>query len=36
MVARKQKICSPVGMATATEAAEKMPREIPGSPVVNM
>ena len=35
-VARKQKICTPVGIATASEAAENSPSEMPGSPVVNM
>jgi hypothetical protein len=35
-VAMKQKNCTPVGMATASDAAEKNPSEIPGSPVVNM
>ena len=35
-VARKQKNCTPVGIATAWEAAEKNASEIPGSPVVNM
>ena len=32
----KQKICTPVGIATASEAAENKPSEIPGRPVVNM
>ena len=32
----KQKICTPVGSATACEAAEKSPSVIPGKPVVNM
>ena len=35
-VAMKQKICTPVGMATASDAAENKPSEMPGSPVVNM
>ena len=32
----KQKNCTPVGMAIASDAAEKNPSEMPGSPVVNM
>jgi hypothetical protein len=32
----KQKNCTPVGIATALDAAEKRPSEIPGSPVVYM
>ena len=32
----KTKICTPVGIATASDAAEKKPSEIAGSPVVNM
>jgi hypothetical protein len=35
-VAMKQKIWTPVGIAIASDAAEKRPSEIPGSPVVNM
>ena len=35
-VAMKAKICTPVGIATASEAAEKKPSEIAGSPVVYM
>ena len=35
-VARKQKNCTPVGIATAVEAAENNPSEMAGSPVVNM
>ena len=35
-VAMKQKNCTPVGIATAVDAAEKRPSEIPGSPVVYM
>lgn len=35
-VAIKQKICTPVGIATASEAAENNPSEMPGNPVVNM
>ncbi len=35
-VARKQKNCTPVGIATAIDAAEKSASEMPGSPVVNM
>ena len=35
-VAMKAKIWMPVGIATASEAAEKNPSEIDGSPVVNM
>ena len=36
IVARKAKICTPVGMATASEAAEKKASEICGRPVANM
>ena len=32
----KAKIWMPVGIATASDAAEKKPSEIAGSPVVNM
>jgi hypothetical protein len=32
----KQKICTPVGIATASEAAENSASETPGRPVVNM
>ena len=35
-VAMKTKIWIPVGIATASDAAEKKPRLIDGSPVVNM
>jgi hypothetical protein len=35
-VAMKQKICTDVGIATAVDAAEKIPSEMPGRPVVNM
>lgn len=35
-VARQQKNCTPVGIATACDAAEKNAREIPGNPVVNI
>ena len=35
-VAMKTKIWTPVGIATASEAAEKKPSEIGGRPVVNM
>ena len=35
-VARKTKICTPVGIATASDAAEKKPSEICGRPVANM
>ena len=35
-VARNTKICTPVGIATASEAAEKNPSEAEGRPVVYM
>ena len=35
-VATKQKSCSPVGIATAVDAAENSPNDTPGSPVVYM
>ena len=36
MVAMKTNICTPVGIATASEAAEKKASDICGRPVVNM
>ncbi|MNV67773.1 hypothetical protein D3C71_1605860 [compost metagenome] len=36
MVAMKTKICTPVGIATASDAAEKKASDICGRPVVNM
>ena len=35
-VARKQKICTPVGIATIVEAAENSVSDITGRPVANM